>query len=110
MYEDGVQRAESDTGWARVAQHDEAAAVIDAVLHLDPEERYTKTALSDAAGVPLKTLYLDGTLDDLVAIGLLTRHDADGEETLFSVDDESKVYDAAVAFDDTVLQHLQAAD
>lgn len=91
---------ESATGWKRVAQYDEAAAVVGAVLELDPDVQYTKTELSDAAGVPLKTLYLDGTLDEMVDIGLLEKHDPDGEETVFSAAVDSGVYEAATAFDD----------
>ena len=110
MYDEGSQRPDTDSGWAHVARHDESAAVIDAALRLDPEERYTKTELSDAAGVPLKTLYLDGTLEDVVDIGLLKRHDAEGEETTFSVDTDGEVYQAATAFDDAVVKRLQTAD
>jgi len=101
---------ESVTGWKRVAEHDEAAAVVGTVLELDPETRYTKTELSDAAGVPLKTLYLDGTLDELVDIGLLEKHDRDGEETVFSAAADSGVYQAATAFDDAVSEHLRATN
>lgn len=99
MFEEGGQRVESDTGWGHVANHDKAATVIDTLLRLDADETYTKTALSEAAGVPLKTLYLDGTLEELVTVGLLEKHEAEGEETVFSVDDGSAAFDAAKAFD-----------
>ncbi|EMA18756.1 hypothetical protein [Haloarcula argentinensis] len=99
MFEEGGQRAGSDTGWAHIANHDKAATVIDTILRLDSDEKYTKTALSEAAGVPLKTLYLDGTLEELVTVGLLEKHEAEGEETLFSVDDGSAAFEAAKAFD-----------
>jgi len=102
MFEEGGRRSDSRSGWAHVAAHDGAAAVIDAALELDPADRYTKTELSDAAGVPLKTLYLDGTLEELVAVGLLEKHGDEGEETTFSVDDGSPVFEAARAFDDAV--------
>ncbi|WP_324756859.1 hypothetical protein [Haloarcula montana] len=110
MYDKGTQRPDTDSGWAHVARHDESAAVIDAALRLDPEEAYTKTELSDAAGVPLKTLYLDGTLEDIVDIGLLTKDDPEGEEATFAVDIDSEVYQAASAFDDAVVKHLQTGD
>ncbi|AUG47632.1 hypothetical protein BVU17_08940 [Haloarcula taiwanensis] len=99
MFEEGGQRADSDTGWAHIANHDKAATVIDTLLRLDADETYTKTALSEAAGVPLKTLYLDGTLEELVTVGLLEKHEADGKETLFSVDNGSEAFEAAKAFD-----------
>ncbi|MBV0902015.1 hypothetical protein [Haloarcula salina] len=102
MFEEGERRSDSQSGWAFIAAYDGAAAVIDAVLELDPTERYTKTELSDVAGVPLKTLYLDGTLEELVTVGLLEKHGDEGEETVFSVDDGSPVFDAALAFDDAV--------
>jgi hypothetical protein len=107
MYDEVSERPDTDAGWAHVARHDESAAVIDAALRLDPDEEYTKTELSDAAGVPLKTLYLDGTLDDVVDIGLLEKHDPDGEEATFAVDTDSDVYEAASAFDDAVVKHIQ---
>ncbi|MFB6223440.1 MAG: hypothetical protein ABEH86_07185 [Haloarcula sp.] len=110
MFEEGCQRSDPDTGWGHVANHDEAAAIIDVILRLDPTETYTKTELSDAAGVPLKTLYLDGTLKELVTIGLLEKHDCDGEETTFSINNESAVFDAAKAFDDAIVEARPSSD
>jgi len=100
MFEDAGD--DPDTGWGHVATHDDAPAVIDTLLRLDPEATYTKTELSDAAGVALKTLYLDGMLDHLVEMGFLEKHDAEGEEALFSVDTGTAVFEAAVAFDEAV--------
>ncbi|WP_254271718.1 hypothetical protein [Haloarcula marina] len=102
MFEDVTDDAEPDTGWAHVASHDDAPAVIDAVLRLDPAETYTKTELSDEAGVPLKTLYLDGTLGHLVEMGFLEKHAEEGEEAVFSADTSTDVYQAALAFDAAV--------
>jgi len=99
MFEEGGERADSTTGWAHVANHDKAATIIDTILRLDADETYTKTALSEAAGVSLKTLYLDGTLEELVTVGLLEKHEAEGQETLFSVDNGSAAFEAAEAFD-----------
>lgn len=110
MYEELGSETTPESGWARIAALDGAASVVDAVLRLDPESEYTKTELSEAAGVALKTLYLDGTLDAIVDIGLLERHDAEDEETTFSVAADSEVYDAATAFDDAVLKEAQTAD
>jgi len=95
-----------ETGWGHVATHDDAPAVIDTLLRLDPETAYTRTELSDEAGVALKSLYLDGTLDHLVEMGFLEKEGEDGEEALFSVDTDTPVYEAAVAFDDAVATRL----
>jgi len=97
---------EPETGWGHVASHDDAPAVIDTLLRLDPETAYTKTELSDQAGVALKSLYLDGTLDHLVEMGFLEKHADEGEETLFSVDADSAVFEAALAFDEAVSARL----
>ena len=95
-----------ETGWGHVASHDDAPAVIDTLLRLDPDATYTKTELSDEAGVALKSLYLDGTLDHLVEMGFLEKEADEGEEALFSVDTETAVFEAAVAFDDAVAARL----
>jgi len=95
-----------ETGWGHVASHDDAPAVIDTLLRLDPETTYTKTELSDEAGVALKSLYLDGTLDHLVEMGFLEKHADEGEEALFSVDVDTDVFEAAVAFDDAIAARL----
>jgi len=110
MYDEMGSETTPESGWARIAALDGAASVVDAVLRLDTGAEYTKTELSEAAGVALKTLYLDGTLDALVDIGLLDQHDEAGEETTFSVAADSEVYDAATAFDDAVLKESQTAD
>lgn len=95
-----------ETGWGHVATHDDAPAVIDTLLRLDPEATYTKTELSDEAGVALKSLYLDGTLDHLVEMGFLEKRADEGEEALFSVATETDVFEAAVAFDDAIADRL----
>ena len=95
-----------ETGWGHVATHDDAPAVIDTVLRLDPEATYTKTELSDEAGVALKSLYLDGTLDQLVEMGFLEKHADDGEEALFSVATGTDVFEAAAACDDAIADRL----
>ncbi|WP_262178460.1 hypothetical protein [Haloarcula laminariae] len=95
-----------ETGWGHVATHDDAPAVIDTLLRLDPEAAYTKTELSDEAGVALKSLYLDGTLDHLVEMGFLEKEADEGEEALFSVAADTAVFEAAVAFDDAVATRL----
>lgn len=107
MFDEAQGNEEPDTGWGHLTTHDDAPAVIDTLLRLDPAETYTKTELSERAGVALKSLYLDGTLDHLVEMGFLEKHGHEGEETLFSVDTETEVYDAAVAFDAAIADRLQ---
>jgi len=97
---------EPETGWGHVASHDDAPTVIDTLLRLDPATAYTKTELSDEAGVALKSLYLDGTLDHLVEMGFLEKHADEGEEAMFSVDAETAVFEAAVAFDKAIAERL----
>jgi len=104
MLDDATE--EPETGWANVATHDDAPAVIDTLLRLDPEATYTKTELSNEAGVPLKTLYLDGMLDHLVEMGFLEKHREGGEEVLFSVDAGTAVFEAAAAFDEAIADRL----
>lgn len=110
MYEEVGNQSEPDTGWGHVAEYDEAAAVVGAIIHLDPDEEYTKTELSEAAGVALKTLYLDGTFEHLVALGLLEKHDFDGAETTFSANADSEVYEIAAQFDDAVMSRLETRE
>ncbi|MFC7028468.1 hypothetical protein ACFQJ5_14385 [Halomicroarcula sp. GCM10025324] len=110
MYDEVGQSPDPETGWGHVAEHEEAPSVIDTVLRLDAGTEYTKTELSDAAGVPLKTLYLDGTLEHLVTMGFLTKRDVDGAETTYRVDAESDVYAAASAFDAAIAERLDGAE
>lgn len=97
---------EPETGWGYIASHDDAPTVIDTLIRLDPEQTYTKTELSDEAGVALKSLYLEGTLDDLVEMGFLEKRDDEGEEVLFSVANNTAVFEAAAAFDDAIVTRL----
>jgi hypothetical protein len=103
---DDAQEETPETGWGHLTTHDDAPAVIDTLLRLDPAETYTKTELSELADVALKSLYLDGTLDHLVEMGFLEKHGQDGDEALFSVDTGSDVYEAAVAFDQAVAERF----
>jgi len=92
----------TESGWALVAAHDGAAAVIDVVLGMTPDETLTRSELCEASSVSYKTLYLADTIDALVDTGLLEKREHDAEETTFSVNAESPAYDAAAAFDDAV--------
>ncbi|QIO23545.1 hypothetical protein [Haloarcula sp. JP-L23] len=106
MFEEAANEETVETGWGNVASYDGAPAVIDTLLRLDAEATYTKTELSDEAGVPLKTLYLDGTLAHLVEIGVLEKHEVEGDEALFGVATETDVFRAAAAFDEAVSARL----
>lgn len=89
---------DAGSAWGVIASHDDAAALIDTLLDLDDEAALTKTELSDCAGVPLKSLYLNGTLDAITDLGLLDKREREGEEPLYSVAAESPVFEAAEAF------------
>lgn len=110
MYDEVGREQDPAGGWGHVAAHEDAPAVIDAILRLDQGAEYTRTELSESAGVPMKTLYLDGTLEHLVEMGFLEKVDAEGEETTYSVDRDSDVYAAAAAFDDAVAERLDAPE
>ncbi|QCC49996.1 hypothetical protein [Halapricum salinum] len=92
-------------GWALVADNDGAAALIGAVLELDPDHSYTRSELADAAGVPLKDLYLSDALDELAAIGLLESVQ-DAEEATYEIVGDSTVYERAAAFEDAVREQV----
>jgi len=87
------------SGWDAIAEHDDAAALVAALLDLDPAETYTRTELSDATGVPYKTLYLEGTLAAVADLGLLERRDRGGEEPVYALATDSEALEAARAFD-----------
>ncbi|MFC6864517.1 hypothetical protein ACFQGE_13750 [Halomicroarcula sp. GCM10025817] len=110
MYDEVGQALDPDTGWGHVADHDDAPAVIDAILRLDADTEYTRTELSESADVAMKTLYLDGTLEHLVEMGFLSKEEAEGEETTYTVDRESDVYAAAAEFDEAVTKRLGTAE
>lgn len=93
------ERDGGHSAWHVIAEHDDAAAVVDTLLELDPGATLTKTELSDAADVPLKSLYLDGTLDAIEGLGLLEKEEREGEEPRYSVATESDAFEAARAFD-----------
>jgi hypothetical protein len=97
-----------DSGWSLVANRDGAAALIGALVGRDPSEKFTRSEVADAADVPLKTLYLDDTLEDFVDAGILERVEGGDAETRFALDDDSGALDAARAFDRAVADELAA--
>jgi hypothetical protein len=98
----------TESGWQIVAAEDEAATIIANILDLDAEAEYTRSELAAAADIPLKTLYLLDTLDQLESAGMLERvDDADAEtEPCFVIDTESDLYAAAEQFGETFAAQL----
>ncbi|WP_302080336.1 hypothetical protein [Salinibaculum rarum] len=100
----------TETGWELVAQRDEAASLIGAVVELDPGTEYTRSDIADAADIPLKTLYLADALEDLVDIGALDHTEEADAEATFVVNEDSDVVRAARQFDDAVAAQLDTAE
>jgi hypothetical protein len=98
----------TETGWELVAQRDEAASLIGAVVELDPGTEYTRSDIADAADIPLKTLYLADALEDLVDVGALDRTEREDSENIFVVNEDSRVVQAAREFDEAVEEQLAA--
>lgn len=90
------------SGWELVAAEDEAPAVITGLLAVDPDEEYTRSELAEAAGIPLKTLYLIDIFDDLESLGMLERVDEGEAEACYRIVGDSDVYQAAARFDEAV--------
>jgi len=90
------------TGWHVVAEAEEMPTIIDTILTLDTDRTYTRSELAEASGIPLKTLHLMDDVAYAVEIGLLEKHEEDGEEVAYSVDADSEVLDTARAFGEAV--------
>jgi hypothetical protein len=99
-----------ETGWELVAQRDEAASLINALVTLDPDTEYTRSDIADAADIPMKTLYLADALEDLVDVGALEHTEAEDAEATFVIDEDSAVVRAARQFDDAVAEQLSAVE
>jgi hypothetical protein len=93
---------ETETGWAVVAGTDGVARLLGTLDELDPEATYTRSDLSDRSGVALKTLYLDGAIDECVSLGVFERVDDDDAEPCYRIDQTNDVARAARRFDDAV--------
>ena len=93
----------SEHGWGFVAEHDRMAVLLGAIVRLDTTDSYTRSELADAAGIPLKDLYLSETLTALTDVGVLEPVE-DGDETAYVIDDESPVYERAVDFETTLTE------
>jgi len=90
-------------GWQFVVEHEEMAPVLGALIQLDTGETYTRAELADAAGVPLKDLYLADTLAALADVGVLERIDGDGEAR-YAIDHQSTVYERAADFEQALAE------
>lgn len=92
--------ADAVDGWEKLAAEEEAVAVVAGLLSLEPDETYARSELATAADIPLKTLYLVDTFDQLETAGVLDRVDDgdDQSEAQFVLNADSDVYQAAVEF------------
>lgn len=91
-----------ETGWGFVAQGDSIATMIDTLLRLDPADSFSRSELAEETGIPLKTLHLMDDVERAVEIGLLEKHQQDGEEVHYTVNEDSDVLAAAEGFGDAV--------
>jgi hypothetical protein len=91
-----------ETGWAVVAETDGAARLLGTLDDLYPDETYTRSDISDRSGVPVKTLYLDGAIDECVSLGVFERVEAGDGEPRYRIDRTNEVVQAARQFDDAV--------
>lgn len=92
-----------DTGWEFVADNDEVAAIIDTALTMDTDEVYSRSELADMTGIPLKTLHLMDDVEQVVDLGVLDKHENEGEEVAYSVNEDCAVLTKAREFGDAVL-------
>jgi hypothetical protein len=92
----------AETGWSFVADTDELATIISTVLTLDEDEIVSRSELASNADIALKTLHLSDDIEHLVELGVLEKHDAEGEEVSFSVNPDSDVLRTARQFGEAV--------
>ncbi|MFB6129029.1 MAG: hypothetical protein ABEJ47_04620 [Halorhabdus sp.] len=95
------------SGWEFVATKEAAASLIRATLELDPDEAVTRSELATAADVPMKRLYLEETVSDLVDLGVLEAVDT-GSEPRYVINDDSDVLEAAARFEEVATARLGA--
>ena len=92
----------AETGWAFIAGADEIPTIINTALSMEADERYTRSELAEETGIPLKTLHLMDDVEHVIDLGVLEKHDSDGEEVSYSVNTDSKVLQTARKFGDAV--------
>lgn len=94
--------ATAEAGWSLIADGDSITTLIGGLLELDPDGAYSRSDLAEATGVPLKTLHLGDDVERIVDLGLLERHDPEGEEVFYTVDETSDILRQARAFGEAV--------
>jgi len=101
-----MQQADSSlSGWEFIETREAAASLIGATLELDPDERVTRSELATAAEVPMKRLYLEDTVSELVELGVLEAVDTESEP-VYTVNDDSDVLQAAARFEEVATARL----
>jgi hypothetical protein len=91
-----------DTGWHVIAETEEMPTIIDTLLALDADRTYTRSELAEESGIPLKTLHLMDDVSVAVDLGMLDRHETEGEEVAYSVNADSTVLRRAREFGEAV--------
>ncbi|ACV13017.1 conserved hypothetical protein [Halorhabdus utahensis DSM 12940] len=99
------QANHSPSGWEFVATREAAASLIRATVELDPDEHVTRSELATAADVPMKRLYLEDTVSELVDLGVLEAVDSESEP-VYTVNEGSEVLEAAARFEEMATERL----
>ncbi|MFD1587460.1 hypothetical protein ACFR9U_10725 [Halorientalis brevis] len=92
----------AETGWAFVADNDEVATIINTALTMEEGETYSRSELAEMTGIALKTLHLMDDVEHVVELGILEKHQSEGEEVAYSVNEDSTVLEKAREFGDAV--------
>ena len=101
------QPAEASSGWEYVANSEAAASLLDVAIELPADDSVTRSELAGRAGVPLKQLYLEETIQTLLQVGVFEVVEADDEEeTRYVANQESDVLAAAQRFDRALADRL----
>lgn len=91
-----------ETGWAFIADNDEVATIISTALGMEADRTYSRSELAEKTGIALKTLHLMDDVEHVVELGVLDKHQSDGEEVAYSVNEDSTVLEKAREFGDAV--------
>jgi len=103
-----MQQTDATTsGWEFVASTEAAAPLIQAALELDADAELTRSDFAAAADVPMKRLYLDDTISELVELDVLEPVETESEP-VYTVNEDSDVLAAAARFEKTVTVQLAA--
>jgi hypothetical protein len=93
---------QSETGWGFVAENDEVATIISIALTMEEGQTYSRSELAERTEISLKTLHLMDDVEHVVDLGMLEKHDADGEEVAYSINADSDLLEKAREFGDAV--------